>query len=286
MKHLNTYITEYIVKKKLNKAIDSEHKYHPKTKEELIDNIKELLDKGETNLNCIDTSAVKDMSNLFNQHVTKIIIPDNVDISNWDVSNVENMHYMFTGCQNLICDLSKWNVSKVEDMSNMFYYCNDLNCKGLENWDVSNVKNMEGIFSRCKDIKFDISNWDVSNVTNMSRMFYFYKNFNCDLSNWNVSKAEDMNYMFYGCEDFDCDLSNWNVSKVTNMKNMFDSCKKFKGIGLENWDVRNVRYMNYMFYKCKNFNCDLSSWNVNNIKTTTDDMFVYCTSMKNTPSWY
>ena len=45
MKHLNTYITEYIVKKKLDKAIDSEHKYHPQTKEELVENIKELLDK-------------------------------------------------------------------------------------------------------------------------------------------------------------------------------------------------------------------------------------------------
>ena len=65
MKHLNTYITEYIVKKKLDKAIDSEHKYHPQTKEELIKNIKELLDKGETDLNCIDTSSITDMSNLF-----------------------------------------------------------------------------------------------------------------------------------------------------------------------------------------------------------------------------
>ena len=47
MKHLNTYITEYIIKKKLDKPIDSEHnyKYFPKTKEELISNIDELLDK-------------------------------------------------------------------------------------------------------------------------------------------------------------------------------------------------------------------------------------------------
>ena len=37
MKHLNQFITEYIVKKKLDKPIDSEHnyKYCPKTKEEL-----------------------------------------------------------------------------------------------------------------------------------------------------------------------------------------------------------------------------------------------------------
>ena len=67
MKHLNTYITEYIVKKKLNKFIDSEdhYEYTPKTKMELLDNIQELFDKGETDLNCIDTSNITDMSNLF-----------------------------------------------------------------------------------------------------------------------------------------------------------------------------------------------------------------------------
>ena len=40
MKHLNTYITEYIIKKKLDKPIDSSgYKYYPKTKEELIKNL-------------------------------------------------------------------------------------------------------------------------------------------------------------------------------------------------------------------------------------------------------
>ena len=47
MKHLNTYITEYIIKKKLDKPINSEnnYKYFPKTKQELIKNIQELLNK-------------------------------------------------------------------------------------------------------------------------------------------------------------------------------------------------------------------------------------------------
>ena len=45
MKHLNQFITEYIVKKKLDNPIDSEdhYEYFPKTKEELIENIKELI---------------------------------------------------------------------------------------------------------------------------------------------------------------------------------------------------------------------------------------------------
>ena len=53
MKHLNTYITEYIIKKKLDKPIDSEnyYKYYPKTKEELIENIKECFSNDDYDLN-------------------------------------------------------------------------------------------------------------------------------------------------------------------------------------------------------------------------------------------
>ena len=52
MKHLNTYITEYIVKKKLDKFIDSEYSYHPKTKDELI----ELLKIAQHNYECVNES--------------------------------------------------------------------------------------------------------------------------------------------------------------------------------------------------------------------------------------
>ena len=98
MKHLNQFITEYIIKKKLDKPIDSEdhYKYFPKTKEELISNIKELFDKGETDLNSIDTSNIIDMSFLFMN--VKI---NNVDVSNWDVSNVIDMTNMFYKCDSL-----------------------------------------------------------------------------------------------------------------------------------------------------------------------------------------
>ena len=93
MKHLNQFITEYIIKKKLDKPIDSEnkYKYFPKTKDELINNIKELFDKGETDLNCIATNKITNMADLF----------FNIRNINFDVSNVTNMKYMFKGCNSL-----------------------------------------------------------------------------------------------------------------------------------------------------------------------------------------
>ena len=200
MKQINQFITEYIVKKKLDKAIDSEdHYYHfPESKEELIEIIQTLLDKGETNLNGINTSNITDMSDLFKD------INVNFDISKWDVSNVTNMKHMFFGCKNFNCDLSSWDVSKVKDMSGMFSWCVKFNCD-LSNWDVSNANNMDFMFYSCENFNCDLSKWDVSNVKNMICMFKFCKNFAGEgLENWNISKV--------------------NTSKVNTM-NMLDGCK-------------------------------------------------------------
>lgn len=67
MKTLSQYINEFLINKKLDKlhTNGTEILYTPNTKEELQDIIEELLNKGETNLNCIDVSDITDMSYLF-----------------------------------------------------------------------------------------------------------------------------------------------------------------------------------------------------------------------------
>ena len=147
MKSLNQFITEYIIKKKLENPIDSEHnyKYFPATRQELFKITQELIDKGQYDLNCINTERITDMSNLF------VKAPD-IDISQWDVSNVKDMRYMFVDCENFNCDLSNWDVSKVENMSHVFFKCEKFEGKGLENWNVSNVKDMHYMFNGCTAI--------------------------------------------------------------------------------------------------------------------------------------
>ena len=152
MKHLNTYITEYIVKKKLDKPIDSEDHfdYFPETKQELIKNIEECLNSKNYNLNCIDTSKITDMSYLFKN----ITLPNNEQIyfDKWNVSNVKDMSYMFYNCYYINPDLSSWNVSNVEYMTRMFENCSAFEGKGLENWNVSNVKDMHYMFNGCTSL--------------------------------------------------------------------------------------------------------------------------------------
>ena len=101
MKHLNQFITEYIVKKKLDKFIDSEdhYEYFPERRSELIKILKDLVSKKVYDFNCINTSKITDMSNVFNNDIFYNI---SFDVSDWDVSNVTNMRNMFKECEFLI----------------------------------------------------------------------------------------------------------------------------------------------------------------------------------------
>ena len=215
-----------------------EYRYRPKTKEELVAVIKKEIfeiqgtkdnPNWKADLNCINTSLITDMSDLFagkffyKYELSKF----KGNISKWDVSNVTDMSYMFAFSQ-FNGDISKWNVSNVKNMKKMFY---------------------KSKFNK------DISNWNVSNVENMNSMFFDSK-FNHDISKWNVSNVKDMNWMF-AFSQFNQDISKWNVSNVKNMEGMF-----FKGKfnqDISNWNVENVENMNHMFEESK-FNGDIASW--------------------------
>ena len=122
----------------------------PSTKAELINEIQIRLDRGQTNLNDIDTSKITDMSYLFasfNQNRNL----NNIDISGWDVSNVTDMKYMFSDCYYFNSDLSRWNVSNVNNMSHMFYDCS-LFDSDLSKWIVRNVNNMRSMFDNCTSL--------------------------------------------------------------------------------------------------------------------------------------
>ena len=278
MKQLNQFITEYIIKKKLDKPIDSEdhYDYYPETKEELSKNIQELLNNDKRNFNCIDTSKITDMSYLFNNEIFNKL---EFDVSEWNVSNVTNMERMFIGCDKFDNDLSKWDVSNVTNMEKMFIGCRKFKGVGLSSWDVSNVEDMSGMFKNCINLSEDLSNWNVSNVKYMSSMFYYCLLFDCNLSKWDVSKvvlfnemfdnceifkgkgvdkwntisAQDTGFMLYECIKFNADLSKWNIENILDMRFMFAGCKKFKGKGLENWDVTG-KDIRGLLNDCKNIN--------------------------------
>ena len=77
-------------------------KYNPKSKDELV----ELISDESVNLGDIDTSAITDMSYLFNDSKRT----DFSGIEKWDTSSVEDMSYMFSNAKHFNSDISGWNV--------------------------------------------------------------------------------------------------------------------------------------------------------------------------------
>ena len=74
-----------------------------------------------------------------------------LDLSNFDTSNVTNMHYTFRGCTSLTSlDLSNFDTSNVTDMYGIFRDCTALTSLNISNFDSSKVTNIRFMFTNVK----------------------------------------------------------------------------------------------------------------------------------------
>ena len=94
-------------------------------------------------MNFIDTSKITDMFGLFTY------IAHDFDISNWNVSNVTSMNFMFCWCKNF-------------------------DGKGIENWNVENITDATYMFCGCEKFNCDLSNWNIEKTTPIKDMFFNY----------------------------------------------------------------------------------------------------------------
>ena len=204
-----------------------------------------------------DTSCVTTMRRLFN--VLEVPFDDRkeymvnmaqVDISNWDVSNVTDMSFMF-GFSSFNSPIGKWNVSNVRNMQELFCGATQFN-QPLEEWNVSNVENMSWMFSSANKFNQPLGNWDVSKVEDMQSMFSKASDFNQPLGNWNVSNVNNMERMFSRAVVFNQPLGKWNVSSVTNMTLMFHEASAFNQ-SINQWKFPETKRVKYLLEKAKSF---------------------------------
>ena len=199
------------------------------------------------------------------------------------------MFYFFNSLSE-VSGISDWDVSNVTDMSYMFYYAGfsdtTWSIGDLSSWDTSSVTNMNGMFlfagHSATTFTLDLSSWNTSKVTDMSYMFtgvgYSATTFTLGLSSWNTSSVTNMKAMFdnagYSATTFTLDLSSWNTSSVTDMSYMFPYAGKSAttwSVGdLSSWNTSSVTDMSYMFngagYTSTTWSVgDLSSWNTSSV---------------------
>ena len=189
MKSLNQYIIEKILINKKSKFIN---KIKVESKEQLQAIIKERHNNNKSfiDLNDLDISELDDISYIF--HGSNIEV---VDISGWDTSNVTTMENMFSFCDKLknIIGIENLDVSKLEDANSMFYCCKNLVELDLTNWNPVSLQHTYDMFYGCSNLKMikNIENWQLPNIKGVRKMFYNCVKLNVDLSNWNLTNIKD-----------------------------------------------------------------------------------------------
>ena len=175
-----------------------------------------------------------------------------IDLSNFDTSQVTNMNNMFDGMTNLTTlNLSNFNTSKVTNMRFMFFHASNLTSLNLSNFDTSKVTNMRYMFYGMSNLAIlNLSSFDTSKVTNMNAMFYdVHSLITLNLSNFDTSKVTNMSYMFYGMRNLTTlNLSSFDTSKVTDMEAMFANMSSLISLNLSNFDTSKVTSMGRIFF--------------------------------------
>ena len=204
-----------------------------------------------------------------------------LDLSNFDTSQVTNMKEMFDGMRNLTTlDLSNFDTSQVTNMSWMFANMRSLTTLNLSNFDTSNVKLMYSMFRGMSSlISLDLSSFDTSKVRDMQNMFSGISSLtSLDLSNFDTSNVTSMYYMFANMSNLTTlDLSNFDTSKVTTMSHMFHATPNLTSLDLSNFDTSQVTDMQDMFslYNQDESKDKLETIYVNNDFNTTNLTYYY-----------
>ena len=198
---------------------------------------------------------------------------EDIDISNFDSSEVEDMAYFFYKMNSLqSLNLNSFNTNKTTDMTGMFAYVNSLKKLDLTNFNTSKVTNMSAMFHSMSNLdELKISSFNTENVTNMNGMFYgASKLASLELSNFDTSNVTDMGRMFSGMSSIQqLDLSHFNTGNVTAMNDMFSLMTSLTQINFgANFNTSNVTDMTGMFYQSTSLvNLDLSHFNTRKVKT-------------------
>lgn len=123
-----------------------------------------------------------------------------LDLTNFDVSNIWEMDYMFASSNVPGLITGVWNSKNVKKM-NYIFSSSSFQELDLSSWVVSSAcTDLSYAFSNASVLSsLNVSGWDTSNVTTLKNFCYLCSNLGqLDLSSWTI-KATNVDSAFYGC---------------------------------------------------------------------------------------
>ena len=236
----------------------------------------------------IDTHNVTNMRLMFDN----CKIATNLDVSDWDVSNVTDMSMMFRQVLCATIDVSKWNVSNVKSIAGMFQYVSsdlDLSTfntlktndwgsifyrttfKNLKMPKSISITNMYRFISNSEIEKIDLTDISFNDCTSFKEAFASCPKLTQLIlpQTFVTSRCSDLSSMFYNCRSIvELDCSNFNTSNVNIMGSMFANCTSLKHLDISNFNTSNVTNMSSMFLQCTSLkHLDISNFNTSKVTT-------------------
>ena len=221
----------------------------------------------DIDLSHFNTSEVENMMQMF----IGLYSCTSLDLSTFDTRNVTSMYQMFAHDRSLVnLNLANFNTWLVTDMAGMFEDLSNVVSLDLSNFNTSNVIDMNSMFAQTHKLKIlNLGHLNTSRVTTMEKMFNdMWALENLDVSSFDTSNVTTMKEMFSGVTKITTlNLNNFNTSKVTDMSNMFSSMLAIENLSLPSFDTRKVTTMRSMFATMEGLkNLNISSFDTSSVR--------------------
>ena len=122
----------------------------------------------------------------------------NQDVGDWVFPLCTSMYAAFYGCTSFVgTGLDDWDVSDVQNMGYLFYGCTSL-ATDITGWDTGSATKFNYMFAVAETFNQNLGSWNTANVDAMNAMFYLCSSFNQNLNSWDIRKVTITDYMFQG----------------------------------------------------------------------------------------
>ena len=171
---------------------------------------------------------------------------ENSIILEW-FNNLNSTNDMFHDCINIKeIDLSQFDLSQVTRMSAMFMNCYSLDNVIFPNFDTSSLGAIGSLFYNCTSlISLDLSNFNTANLVYSNAVFYNCYNLqSLNLSNFVTEKVTTFSHMFNNCCSLiSINFQNLDMTSVNKTINMFCNCSNLRYLNLKNYEeISDVNY--------------------------------------------
>lgn len=206
----------------------------------------------------------------------------NQRVNLWDVSQVTDAGYCFSGASNFDREIN-WDAPKLLSINHLLTgvtkFNKDITIRGAKpknmsymlggavsfnsklNIDTSNCNNFSGMFSRALKFNQPLTNFNFEKATLMNNMFDSATSFNQPIDFGNMPNLVEAEYMF-SKSGMNSPIK-FNAPNLTNANGWFSENTVFNSIITGNF--RSVVNMNFFFWNASSFNKPINDWDIRNV---------------------